>query len=51
MATNINQLYGFSFNWHETWPTGVFGVANNEYNVRIAKFKMADSIWWIQYGN
>jgi len=45
MATNISQLYGFSFNWHETWLTGVFRVTNNEYDVRIAKLKMADLIW------
>jgi len=46
MATNMrDQLYGFPFNWHKTWPTGNFGVVNNEYDVRITKFKMTNPIW------
>ena len=41
----------FSNNLHKTRCTGVFGVADCKFDVRIANFKIADTRWRLLYSN
>ena len=36
------------FDWDKIYHTGVFGVANYEFELQVQKFKIADPIWQTQ---